>query len=449
MSLDNYKDDRAKKAQLLMLAEQGNADAQYELGMLYKSGDINTPPNVIAAQRWLKKAALQKHDKASYEVKKLTVNVPYKNGENTNFMPSSAIKTSKAIPNDQLRGVTEFLKKSAKNSQTPKTLNKPNVHTPLSDICRQIQDNPQQNKLSDLQSLPPTLRHLYQKLEHQMLPNDNEHPLDTFNILRILPSEVLAKINSLIGLFEIKKDISKLSYKIHDACMSNKKHIQGFHTLLPNFLLCGNPGSGKSTVSYILKDIFCYFSLITDQAPIVIDTSILAKMQKNQIDQSIHQLFQEAQNKVLLINQLDQLCRISPNLSYMIFETLIHYNSQFTDNILIIANCQRHALPQLIEMHPKFEKLFQQIFQFYDLHPSELIELYQINLKKKNLTITAEALDYMNRLFQTLHRTRGHVFRNAHLVHSNLDQHIQALNNRIKKDKTAQHNLIIFSDVQL
>ncbi|EIJ44324.1 Sel1 repeat protein [Beggiatoa alba B18LD] len=48
-------------------AEQGNAEAQYQLGLMYSEGET-TPQNFDRALFWLSKAARQGHPKAHYSL---------------------------------------------------------------------------------------------------------------------------------------------------------------------------------------------------------------------------------------------------------------------------------------------------------------------------------------------------------------------------------------------
>ncbi|MCF6766423.1 AAA family ATPase [Thiotrichales bacterium 19S3-7] len=454
MSLPINESDRSRKAQLLMLAEQGNADAQYELGMLYKLGDATTEPNIIAAQRWLKKAALQQHEQALNEMKKIMKASHLNKSAAIKFSHSTQSRQSRSIPNDQLREVTDLLKQSNHKNQIHKVMPKSNVHTPLSDIYRKIHDQPQQQLSIQEQSLPPTIRHLKQtKAKQQINTTDNiktQIESEHFNALKILPSEIIYQLNDLIGLFEAKQFITKLSYKTYEAANNNKKHIEGFHTLLPNFLFTGNPGCGISTISHIIQEIFYHFKLISNKQITEINTEALTELKIPQINNYIDDVFEKATSGVLIINHLEKLCRLDNyKQGHIIIESLVRHNSRYTDKVMIIANCQRHNVSELTNLYSKLNILFQKTLEFNDLNPSELIEIYQLQLKNMNLNITAEALHYVNEIFQALYRTRGHVFQNTHLVSSSVIQHVDALHKRTQSNKNVTKNLLTLKDVEL
>ncbi|MCF6777179.1 AAA family ATPase [Thiotrichales bacterium 19X7-9] len=453
MGVTNNENDRSRKAQLLMLAEQGNAEAQYELGMLYKLGDAKTDPNIIAAQRWLKQAALQQHEQAQYEIKKIIKESALKKSAAIKFSHKNQSRQAKNIPNDQLRQVTDLLKQSGQKNQIQKIMPKSNVHTPLSDICRKIHDQPKEQVPIEEQSLPPTIRHLKQNKNSQAntkSKEENSTNLDHLDALKILPSEIIYQINDLIGLFEIKQLITQLSYKTYEATNNSKKHIEGFHTLLPNFLFCGNSGCGISTVSQIIQEIFYHFNLVSTKQPTYINAEELIQLKIPQVNGFLDTLFEKADSSVLIIHHLDKLRRLDNHKQgHIIFESLVRHNSRLTDQVMIIANCQRHSLPELKTLYSKIDILFQRTIEFNDLNPSELIEIYQLHLKQMQLNITAEALHYVNEIFQALYRTRGHVFKNTHLVKSSITQHVDALHKRTKSNKKAAKNLLTLKDVEL
>lgn len=66
ISLDNLNSKKYQAAieQVTALAEQGNADAQYRLGLLYASSTQYTPLDYNQAAAWMQKAAAQQHVEA-------------------------------------------------------------------------------------------------------------------------------------------------------------------------------------------------------------------------------------------------------------------------------------------------------------------------------------------------------------------------------------------------
>jgi len=68
------------------LAEQGLAKAQYNLGLMYKSGE-GTPQDYAAAIKWFTKSAVQNHVGAQYNL-----GLMYKNGDGIPHDYKKAIK---------------------------------------------------------------------------------------------------------------------------------------------------------------------------------------------------------------------------------------------------------------------------------------------------------------------------------------------------------------------
>ena len=62
-----WADDASDFRQTLQLAEQGNADAQYNLGVMYDNGQ-GVRQDYAEAARWYRKAAEQGNAKAQYNL---------------------------------------------------------------------------------------------------------------------------------------------------------------------------------------------------------------------------------------------------------------------------------------------------------------------------------------------------------------------------------------------
>ncbi|MCF6808198.1 AAA family ATPase [Thiotrichales bacterium 19S9-12] len=455
MSLDSNNNQRSRKAELLALAEGGNANAQYELGMLYITGDSSTSPNHIAAQRWLKQAALQQHDQASDEIKRLQAK--------SKFSPLSAISLAqsgidkpngKAIPNDQLRNVTNILKQTNQENQLKNILPKPNVHTPLSEIYRQFHE-PNLEEPIENQPLPPTIKHLEKNAKKNHDNNDkpkkehsseeNQYETDGhLDLLKLLPPDIIAKINGLVGLFEVKKTVTDLIFKSYQAKRKKKSYIPNYTSRLPSMLFVGNPGCGKSVVSDILAKVFNHLELIKSDQYLYINIETILQLSVTDLTKEISLKLKENEANVIIVDNMQLLTKVdNPKKGQVILELLRQYKMKQPNNILIIGSCQRYYINDLTSIYPKLNALFEVSLKFSDLNACELTEIYQKRLDELNLTITADALYYMNELFQTLYRTRSHNFKNSHLVEMCIKQQLSAI------DAKSPNYMLTLEDVQL
>lgn len=439
----NYNDNyRHKKARLLVLAETGNADAQYELGMLYKLGNANNPPNPIAAERWLRKSAMQQHKQACYELKKLANTI------------SSTIK-----PKFNLNSTLKNLIKDKPKAKEHNLL-KSNVKTPFTEICRQITKSQLKVKKEgqSLENLPPTIRHLSEvkpkALEIQSQPQKKEKIQfsDKLNSYKSLHPEIINAFHQLTGLEEIKKSLAHLAFQAQNAKNKKKSYIPGLSTYLPNLLLIGNPGSGKKTIAHLSAQIFHSIDILESDIPIEIQLEDLSKVHIDDIEQTIKNLFQQAKFRTLLINDLGLLCNLqNPRLGHVIFNALIDHSIKQKNETIVIGTCLKHRHSNLKSFYPKLESFFQQKFIFEDLTSAELSEIYQAYLKQHQLSITAEALHYVNSILQTYYRTRDYNFQNAHIVENLFNTHLKKLQSRLKANTKSSDNknLITINDVEL
>ena len=131
---------RQQKMQLLIDAQKGDPLAQMELGLLYKKGSNNTPPNYAAAKRWLVLAQKNGIDDADIYLKSLIeIETPlkYKSKSDSSYNQnsSSAIKRydcNHDSKNYKIHRLNQFI--------PPHILRELNEIIGLTDIKSQISD---------------------------------------------------------------------------------------------------------------------------------------------------------------------------------------------------------------------------------------------------------------------------------------------------------------------
>ena len=272
-----------------------------------------------------------------------------------------------------------------------------------------------------------------QKVDISTLTNDQMMTIDVADIPYEAPkavdyTECLAKLNGMVGLAAVKKEISNLAAFLNLQIRRGETNtFQGKH-----YVFSGNPGTGKTTVARIMADVFRTLGILSRGQLIEADRAKLVAGYSGQTAIKTNQLIDSAMGGVLFIDEAYTL-KSSDQDSFgaEAIDTLLKRLEDDRGKFICIVAGYTDQMHDFIDTNPGLKSRFTQTIHFDDYTPDELTEIF-INLAKgKNFTIDEETQGAIHRQFEQLYLRRDKNFGNAREARRMFDQAVEKQSQRL------------------
>ena len=272
-----------------------------------------------------------------------------------------------------------------------------------------------------------------QKVDIATLTNEQMMTIDVADIPYEAPkavdyTECLAKLNGMVGLAAVKKEISNLAAFLNLQIRRGETNtFQGKH-----YVFTGNPGTGKTTVARIMADVFRTLGILSRGQLIEADRAKLVAGYSGQTAIKTNQLIDSAMGGVLFIDEAYTL-KSSDQDSFgaEAIDTLLKRLEDDRGKFICIVAGYTDQMHDFIDTNPGLKSRFTQTIHFDDYTPDELTEIF-INLAKgKNFTIDEETQGAIHRQFEQLYLRRDKNFGNAREARRMFDQAVEKQSQRL------------------
>ncbi|MCX6294967.1 MAG: AAA family ATPase [Bacteroidetes bacterium] len=237
--------------------------------------------------------------------------------------------------------------------------------------------------------------------------------------------QLLAKIEELIGMEEVKKNIKDHINYINFIKLRKEKGFDDNGKINLHSVFTGNPGTGKTTVVNMLGKLYKKMGLLSKGHVKEVDRSDLVAQYIGQTAPKVKKIIEEAKVGILFIDEAYSLTRAkedSNDFGHEVLEILIKEMSDGTGDIAIMCAGYPKEMQTFIDSNPGLKSRFNQYFHFEDYMPEEMFAIAALAAKKKGVNITEEANTFMDEMLVEVYRTRDNSFGNARYVYSLIDE---------------------------
>ena len=243
-------------------------------------------------------------------------------------------------------------------------------------------------------------------------------------------TECLKKLDGLVGLGGVKKEISNLAAFLNLQIKRGETNtFQGKH-----YVFTGNPGTGKTTVARIMADVFKTLGIVSRGQLVEADRAKLVAGYSGQTAIKTNQLVDQAMGGVLFIDEAYTLkSNDGDSFGAEAIDTLLKRLEDDRGKFICIVAGYTDQMHDFIDTNPGLKSRFTQTIHFDDYTPDELTQIF-INLAKgKNFTIDDETQAAIHREFEQLYLRRDKNFGNAREARRIFDGAVERQSQRLVK----------------
>ncbi|MBQ8948669.1 MAG: AAA family ATPase [Prevotella sp.] len=243
-------------------------------------------------------------------------------------------------------------------------------------------------------------------------------------------SDCLAKLDGLVGLTAVKKEVSNLASFLNLQIKRGETNtFQGKH-----YVFTGNPGTGKTTVARIMADIFRTLGIVAKGQLVEADRSKLVAGFSGQTAIKTNQLVDQAMGGVLFIDEAYTLkSGDGDTFGSEAIDTLLKRLEDDRGKFICIVAGYTDQMHDFIDSNPGLKSRFTQTIHFDDYTPDELTEIFLNLAKGKNFNVDEETRAAIHRQFEQLYLRRDKNFGNAREARRVFDEAVERQSQRLVK----------------
>lgn len=253
----------------------------------------------------------------------------------------------------------------------------------------------------------------------------------------IIPGSAEDSLKKMAGLSDIKKLVKKIKiYAKTNKDSSNLNLHMAFY---------GNPGTGKTEVARLISEILYESGALPTKKIIEVDRSKLVAGYVGWTAIRTREIIESAIGGVLFIDEAYSLASEDSSKSDFGAEainTLIKGMEDYKGKVCVILAGYKNQLSEMIETNPGFKSRIQFHLDFPNYSRSELKQISQAMLSKKEYEIAPNALEKILDITEILRKNVN--FANAREIRNIIDQVILCQNIRVSNSKD---KLILINDV--
>ena len=254
--------------------------------------------------------------------------------------------------------------------------------------------------------------------------------------------EYLERLNRLVGLEKVKKDVNSLINLVQIRKIRQERGIKQPAMSL-HLVFSGNPGTGKTTVARLLSQIYHEIGLLSRGHLVETDRSGLVGGYVGQTAIKTQEVIQSAMGGILFIDEAYSLASKSENdYGREAIDTILKAMEDNRDDLIVIVAGYPELMDEFLHSNPGLESRFNKFICFDDYTGEELYEIFLLMCDDSNLKLDGPADDYIRQYCDKMYETRSKNFANGRAVRNIFEEVITAQANRLaQKDDITDEEL--------
>lgn len=243
--------------------------------------------------------------------------------------------------------------------------------------------------------------------------------------------EVLAEMNQFVGMAGVKDIIRRLAVQSMFMKQRAEKGVGGVTQISMNFILTGNPGTGKTTISRMMGDVLLSIGILPSNRVVEASRATLVGKYMGETPKIVNNMCDRAMGGILFIDEAYTLSNANDQYGKEAIDTLIKRMEDARGKFVVIAAGYKDKMDQFLATNPGLSSRFTHKLHIEDYTESELLEIFKLMASKDQYVLAPEAEMKLSYIILKKVQNKNENFGNAREMRNLLDSTIQHLSMRV------------------
>lgn len=219
--------------------------------------------------------------------------------------------------------------------------------------------------------------------------------------------ELLAELDELIGLDEVKEEVRLLTALLRVQRLREERGLPVVDKT-KHLIFSGNPGTGKTTVARLLARIYRSLKVVERGHLVEVDRGGLVAGFVGQTATKVAEVFEAADGGVLLVDEAYSLTRGGErDFGREAIDAVVKQVEDRRDSMVVILAGYPREMADLVATNPGFQSRFPKTILFPDYDDDELVQILELIADDGAYHLTDEAHEAAKPWFAAHPRGRG------------------------------------------
>ncbi len=264
-------------------------------------------------------------------------------------------------------------------------------------------------------------------------PDKEETPEEETSEPEESVEDLLAELDELVGMDQIKKDVRSLINLIKVRKLRQENGLAAPDLSL-HMVFTGNPGTGKTTVARLLSRLYKAIGVLEKGTLVEVDRSALVAGYVGQTALKTKEALDKALGGILFIDEAYSLAPdggSANDFGHEAIETILKVMEDERDELVVIAAGYPEPMARFISANPGLESRFGKYFHFEDYNGEQLFEIFKAQCNKNQYEPDEGAAAYAKKLLNELYENRDENFGNARDVRNIFEKAVARHSDRV------------------